>query len=94
MNKWVDELHTEINEAKMAVKLSGREAKSANDKLDKVTFIACTKIVLLKDPKIILDETTDMILDGCNQQEALEHMCTILLEIKKERKVGRRGGSE
>ena len=42
MNEWVDELHVDINDAKMALKASVREAKAANDKLDKVTSIACT----------------------------------------------------
>ena len=93
MNEWVDELHTEINDAKMAVKLSGREAKSANDKLDKVTSIACTRILLLKDLKLRLAETTDMLLYECHQQETLEHMRTIHMEINRERQVGRRGGS-
>ena len=42
LSKWVDELHTDINNAKMAVKLSDREAKAANDKLNKVTSVECT----------------------------------------------------
>ena len=42
MNEWVDELHTYINNAKMAVKLSDRKAKAANDKLNKVTSVECT----------------------------------------------------
>ena len=53
MHEWVDELHTYINDTKMAVKASGREAKVANDKLDKVTSIACTRLELLKDIKLI-----------------------------------------
>ena len=53
MNEWVDELHADIKNAKMAVKASGREAKVANDKLDKVTSIACTRLELLKDIKLI-----------------------------------------
>ena len=40
MNEFVDELHAEINDAKMVAKALGREAKAANDKLDKVTSIA------------------------------------------------------
>ena len=32
MNEWVDELHADINDAKMAVKALGREAKASNDK--------------------------------------------------------------
>ena len=52
MNEWVNELHAEINDAKIAVKASGREAKSANDKLDKVTSIAHTRLALLKDLKL------------------------------------------
>ena len=44
MNEWVNELNAEINDAKMLVKALGREAKAANDKLDKVTFIACTQL--------------------------------------------------
>ena len=41
MHKWLDELQVEINDAKMAVKASGREAKAADAKLDKVNSIAC-----------------------------------------------------
>ena len=86
-------MHAEINNAKMVVKASGREAKVDNDKLDKVTSIECTRIALLKDIKLISSETTDILLDECHQREALEHMRTIQLEIKIERQVGRRGGS-
>ena len=94
INEWVDELHAKINDAKMAVKALGREANAANDKLDEVTSIACTRLELLKDLKIILAETTDMILGDCHQREALERMRTIHMEIKRERQVGKRGGSE
>ena len=71
MNEWVDELHVEIDDAKMAVQASGREAKAANDKLDKVTSIECTQLALLKDLKLRFTETTDMLLYGCHQLEAL-----------------------
>ena len=64
------------------MKEAGREAKAANDKLDKVTSIACTLLALLKDLKLRLSETTDMLLDECNQQETLESMCTIQMDIK------------
>ena len=93
MNECVDELHTEINNAKMTVEASGREAKSANDKLDKVTSITCTRIALLKYLNLRLAETTNILLDECHQREDLERMCTIHMEIKRERQVGRRGGS-
>ena len=93
MNEWVDELHAEINDQKMVVKASGRESKSANDKLDKVTSIAYTRLALLKDIKLRLAETTYMILYECHQREALERMRTIHLDIKRQRQVGRRGGS-
>ena len=82
MNEWVDELHADINNAKMAVKASGREAKVANDKLDKVTSNGCTRFAVLKDLKLRLAETTDMLLDECHQREALERMCTIQMDIK------------
>ena len=42
-NEWVDELQAEINNAKMAVNVSVREAKVANGKLDKVTSMACMR---------------------------------------------------
>ena len=54
MNEWVYELHAEINDAKMTVKASGKEAKAANDNLDKLTSIACTRLALLNDLKLIL----------------------------------------
>ena len=92
MNEWVDELHADINIAKMMMKALVREVKAANDKLDKVTSIACTRLALLNILKLRFSETTDMILDECRQREALERMRTIQLDIKRERKVGRRGG--
>ena len=52
MNEWVDELHSDINDVKMAVKASGREAKVVNDKLDKVTSIAFNRLALLNDLKL------------------------------------------
>ena len=42
MNEWVNELHADINDARMAVKALDREAKAVNDKLNKVTYIVCT----------------------------------------------------
>ena len=42
MNEWVNELHADINDARMAVKASDREEKAVNDKLNKVTYIVCT----------------------------------------------------
>ena len=93
MNEWVDELHADINDAKMAVNASDREAKESNDKQDKVNSIVCTRLALLKDLTLRLAETTDMLLDECHQREALEQMHTIQMDIKIERQVGRRGGS-
>ena len=75
----------------MEVKTSSIEAKAANDELDKVTSIACTRLALLKDLKLRFSETTDVLLDECHQREALERMRTIQLKIKRERQVGRRG---
>ena len=82
MNEWVNELHADINNVKVAMKASVREAKAANDKLDKVTSIACTRLALLKFLQLRL---TGMLLDECHQQEALEHMRTIQMDIKRER---------
>ena len=89
----MDDLHTEINDAKMAVKASVREAKLSNDKLDKLTSVACTQLALLKDLNLRLSESTDMLFDECHKREALERMCTIQMEINRERQVGRRGAS-
>ena len=93
MNEWVDELHTEIKDEEMALKASSREAEAANGKLDEITSIACTQLGLLKDIKLRLSETTDMLLYECHHREALERMHIIQLDIKRERQAGRRGGS-
>ena len=66
MNEWLDELHVDINDAEMAVKASVRESKASNDKLDKVTSVACTRISLLKYLKLRLSETTDILLYECH----------------------------
>ena len=67
INEWVDELYSEINNAKIAVKASGREAKVANDKLDKVTSIAFTRLALLNYLKLrFMRRDLEVYMQACS----------------------------
>ena len=90
---WIDELHIEISDHKEITKLAKSELKTEHNKRLKQSSIAFKRLTLLKDLKCRLHEAKDMLTDESHQREALERMQTIHLEIKRERSVGRRGGS-
>jgi len=90
---WVDDLHAEINEQKSAVKLAKKEMKSTIKSKLRIETLAKHRLSMLKELKSQLHEAKDMLADESHQREALERMQTIKLEIKRQRSVGRRGGS-
>ena len=90
---WVDELHAEINQQKKAAKLAKKETKSTIKSKLRLETVAKNRLSMLKALKSQLHEAKDMLADESHQREALERMQTIKLEIKRQRSVGRRGGS-
>ena len=90
---WVDELHAEINQQKKAAKLAKKETKSTIKSKLRLETVAKNRLSMLKELKSQLHEAKDMLADESHQREALERMQTIKLEIKRQRSVGRRGGS-
>ena len=90
---WIGELHAEINSQKLARKLARKEIQSATRLKLKNESIAAKRLSLLKDLKYRLSEAKDMLSDESHEREALERMQTIKIEIKRQRSVGRRGGS-
>ena len=92
--EWVDELHVELSEAKSRLKEVRKDAASHRTKLDKNNTVAVKRLDLLKSLKTSLNATKDELADGSHARPALERMRTIQIEIKKERPVGRLGGSK
>ena len=91
--EWIDELHTNINLGKQAVKDARKDTKLAEKMKLKLETVASKRLSWLKELKSMLNAAKDMLADESHQQEALERMQTIKLEIKRERTVGRRGGT-
>ena len=91
---WVDELHVELNAEKEARKAAKKEVKSQQTQLSNARSIASKRLDLLNNLKLELRKARDDLADESHQREALERMNTIQLEIKRERKVGRRGGAK
>ena len=91
--EWIDELHSEINTAKLDYKSANHDLKVASKSKLKLESIASKRLSMLKDLKCQLNDAKDLLADESHQREALERMQTIKLEIKKQQTVGRRGGS-
>jgi len=91
---WVDELHVELNAEKEARKAAKKEVKSQQTQLSNARSIASKRLDLLNNLKLELRKARDDLADESHQREALERMNTIQVEIKSERKVGRRGGAK
>ena len=94
LHEWVDELHGGLLDAKSSAKLSTKLLKSEKTKVAKLNTIAVRRLELLNNMKDRLDEVKLDLVEELQQRAALERMCTIQLEINKERPVGRRGGAK
>ena len=94
LHKWVDELHVEPLDTKASAKISKKHLNSEKTKLAKLNTVTVIRLELLKNMKVRLDKVKSDLLEESQQCAALERMCTIQLEFKKERPVGRRGGAK
>ena len=94
MYEWVDKLHVEISESKSRVKEARKDAASHRKKLNKANNVAVKRLDLLKNLKSSLNAPKDELADDSHARAALERMRTIQINIKKERPVGRPGGSK
>ena len=91
--EWIDELHSEINNQKRVNREAKKAMKMAQASKNKLETVASERLSLLRDLKCRLREAKDMLADESHQREALERMQTIKLEIKRQRSVGKHGGS-
>ena len=87
---WIDELHAELSDAKLAEKEAKNSMKLEHRKLSKVKTVASKRLEYLKSLRVSLNEAKEDLVDEYHQQEALERMYTIHIDINKERPIGRR----
>ena len=80
---WIDELHAELSDAKLAEKEAKKSMKLEQMKLSKVKTVAEKRLEYLKSLNVSLNEAKEDLVDESHQQAALERMRTIHIEIKK-----------
>ena len=107
LEEMAEEVRDAKREAKKAAKGKERVDSLANKRVSCLTtyyslfYITHTELtthlllqlIMIKELKDKLAETRDNLADESNQRAMLERMRTIGIQIKKERKIGRRGGS-
>ena len=92
--EWVDELQVDISDAKSRVKEARKDTAYHRTKLNKANTVAVKQLDLLKSLKTSLNATKDELVYESHARAALERMRTTQIKIKKERLVGRPGGSK
>ena len=91
---WIDELHTEFSDAKLAEKKAKKIMKLEQRNLSKVKTVTEKRLEYLKSLKVSLNEAKEDLVDESHQRAALGRMRKIHIEIKKERPIGIRGGGK
>ena len=85
---WIDELHAEFSDAKLAEKGAKRSMKLEQRNLSKVKTVAAKRLEYLKSLKVSLNESKEDLVDESHQRAALKRMRTIHIEINKEQPIG------
>ena len=70
-----------------------RTAKDYVRKSSKSSVIMSNRLQRSKDLKLLVGELKEELADESHPRESIQIMSTILLQIKRERNIGRRGGS-
>ena len=86
MRQWLDDMHEEL-EGEKAI------AKDAAKKAYRLNTVAEKRLALLKELKVKVGELKDELAEESKARDSLERMSTIRLAIKRERAIGRWGGS-
>ena len=86
MHDWLMEMSDEVKDAK-------EDAKEAMGKASKSTTLASNRLRLLKELKVQVSDLKDDLVEESKMRQSLEKMKDIRLQIKRERKVGRKGGA-
>ena len=90
---WIDELGTELRETKRETKAALKAKDKAESRKAKANELASKRLTMMKELKVKLGEVQDELATESKRADALERMKTIRIQIKRERPVGRRGGS-
>jgi len=90
---WIGELHAEIETEKKKARAAGKDSKAAKQAKIKAEEMSNQRLALLTDLRSEMYNLKDQLADESKQRAALERMQTIQLQIKKERPLGRGGGS-
>ena len=91
---WLKDMAEEVKDAKRETKQALKDRKEALEANEFITSVSSKRLALLKDLKIRVNELRDDLADESHQRAALERLSSIKLEIKRERAIGRKGGSD
>ena len=90
---WLKDMAEEVKDSKRETKKALKDRKEALAANEFITSVSSKRLALLKDLKIRVNELRDDLADESHQRAALERLSSIKLEIKRERVIGRKGGS-
>ena len=93
VNEWAEELGEELSSARRAARSAAKAERVAVDANTKAQSVNAKRLAALGDLKTRLAEAQDNLADESQRRHALEKMSSIQLQIKRERPLGRRGGS-
>ena len=93
VNEWADELGEELSSARQAARSAAKAERAAISAKSKAQSVSAKRLAALGDLKSRLAEAQDNLANESQRRHALEQMSSIQLQIKRERPVGRRGGS-
>ncbi len=83
----------EVSDAKKKTQRAIKKTRHAKAEKKKVTTLATKRLLMLKELKSNLHELKDKLADESQKRAALEQMSIVQLQIKRQRKIGCRGGS-
>ena len=86
MQEWLEDMNDELQEEKS-------RAKEAAKKAFRQSKVAENRLSLLKELKVKVGNLRDELAEESKARDSLERLSTIRLAIKRERAIGRRGGS-
>ena len=92
VNEWAEELGEELSVARRSARSAAKSERAALNAKSKAQSVASKRHAELSELKAQLSEAQDELADESKRRYALEKMSSIQLEIKRQRKVGRRGG--
>ena len=88
-----EDLKDDLAEANAHARAERKKTKAALTQKDKARSTAANRLSMLKSLQLRLDTATDALADTSKKSDTIEDINSLTVQIKRERPIGRRGGS-